>query len=86
MEAHVNKTTYGPLIDTALRALGFETFCAPNGTCFSARCLFTGPKKVSISRAQPPPTCPRNGFALHHKHYVWGHINHRSINSYNFIF
>ncbi len=29
----------------------------------TARCNFTGHKKVSISRVQPPPTCPRNGFA-----------------------
>ena len=29
-------------------------------TCLSARCHFTGPKKLSISRAQPSPTCPRN--------------------------
>ncbi len=25
--------------------------------------LHRGPKKVSISRAQPPPTCPSNGYA-----------------------
>ncbi len=36
-------------------------FWAPNhGTRRTARCHFTGPKKVSISRAQPPPTCPCN--------------------------
>ncbi len=40
-----------------------RVFWAPNGTLLSARCYFTGPKKLSISRAQPPPTCPRNGFA-----------------------
>jgi hypothetical protein len=33
------------------------------GTCLTARCHFTGPKKVSISRAKPPPACPRNGFS-----------------------
>jgi hypothetical protein len=38
----------------------FRVFWAPNGTRLSARCHFTGPKKLSISRAQPPPTCPRN--------------------------
>ncbi len=31
-----------------------------NGTRLTARCHFTGPKKVLISRAQLPPTCPRN--------------------------
>jgi hypothetical protein len=37
-----------------------------HGTRLSARCHFSGPKKVkklSISRAQPPPTCPCNGYA-----------------------
>ncbi len=29
-----------------------ETFWAPNGTRLTTRCHFTGPKKVSISRAQ----------------------------------
>jgi hypothetical protein len=28
---------------------------APNGTRLSARCHFTGPKKLSISRAHPLP-------------------------------
>ncbi len=37
-----------------------RVFWAPNRTRLSARCHFTGPKKLSISRAQPPPTCPRN--------------------------
>ncbi len=27
------------------------------------RCHFIGPKKLSNSRAQPSPTCPRNGYA-----------------------
>ncbi len=34
-----------------------RVFLAPNGTRLSARCHFTVPKKLSISRAQPPPTC-----------------------------
>ncbi len=38
-------------------------FWAPNGNRLTARCHFTGPIKVSISRAQPPPTCPCNGDA-----------------------
>jgi hypothetical protein len=36
-------------------------FWATNDTRLMARCPYTGPKKVSIFRAQPPPTCPRNG-------------------------
>jgi hypothetical protein len=36
---------------------------APNGTRLSARSHFTGPKKLGNSRAQPPPTSPRNGYA-----------------------
>ncbi len=35
----------------------------PNGTRLLARCHFTGPKKLSISRAKSPPTCSRNGSA-----------------------
>jgi hypothetical protein len=38
-----------------------------------------GPKKVKISRAQPPPTCPSNGSASITNHYVQGRINHRCI-------
>ncbi len=51
--ALVHKTTYAPMI-----------FGPQIGTCLSARCHFTGPKKLSNSRAQPPPTCPSNGYAL----------------------
>ncbi len=65
----VHKTTY---LDT----LG------SNGTRLYAGCHFTGLKKVSISRAQPPPTCPRNGCCPHQKHYARGRSNHRCINSY----
>jgi hypothetical protein len=50
LQAHVYRTIYGPLIDTALYVR-------------TALCHVAGPKKVSISRAQHPPTCPRNGFA-----------------------
>ncbi len=35
----------------------------PNGTRLSARCHFTGSKKLENFRAQPPPTSPRNGYA-----------------------
>jgi hypothetical protein len=35
-----------------------------------------GPKKLSNSRAQPPPTCPRNGCWPHQKHYARGRLNH----------
>ncbi len=38
-------------------------FWAPNSTCPSARCHFTGPKKLENSRAQTPPTSPHNGYA-----------------------
>ncbi len=58
---------------------------APNGTRLSARCPFTGPKKLSISRAQPPPTCPSNVCCPHQKHYARGRINHRCINRENSI-
>jgi len=53
-----------------------RTFGFLKGVIFnSARCHFTGPKKVSISRAQPPPTCPRNGCCPHQKYNVRGRIN-----------
>ncbi len=60
----------------------YTALWAPNGTRLLARCHFTGPKKLSISRAQPPPTCPRKGCCMHQKHYEQGQINHRCINSY----
>jgi hypothetical protein len=40
------------------------TFWITFGTRITAQCYFTWPKKVSFSRAQPSPTCPRNGFDL----------------------
>jgi hypothetical protein len=43
----------------------------------TARCNFTGHKKVSISRVQPPPTCPRNGFARIKSITYGGRINHK---------
>jgi hypothetical protein len=62
----------------------FSMIWAPNGTRLSARCHFTGPKKLSISRAQPPPTCPSNGYAVMHasKHYAQGCLNHRSLGGF----
>ncbi len=57
-------------------------FWVPNGTRLRARCHFTGRKQESISRAQPPPICPRNGCCPHQKNYAQGRINHRCINSY----
>ena len=94
-KTHVHKPTYGPLIDTGPVRNAFDAckwegvgpwksrlFWSPNGTRLTARCHFTGLKKVSISRAQSPPTCPRNGCCPHQKHYAQGRINHRCINSY----
>jgi hypothetical protein len=43
-----------------------------NGTRLSAQCNSTGPIKLSISRAQPSPTCPRNGSARIENHYAHG--------------
>jgi hypothetical protein len=57
--APVHKTTYAPMIYTALCVM----YWAPNDTRQSARCHFTWPKKLLISRAQPPPTYPHNGYA-----------------------
>ncbi len=55
----MHKTTYAPVIYTSLCVM----FWAPNGTRLSARSHFTGPKKLGNSRAQPPPTSPRNVYA-----------------------
>ena len=83
MRAHVHKTTYGPLIDTALYvmllmranpllgqvrvdwALEISTVLGHKmALALMAGCHLTGPKKVLVSRAQPPPICPRNGDSL----------------------
>ncbi len=39
-------------------------------------------QNVSISRAQPLPTCPRNGCCPHQKHYARGRINHSCIGGF----
>jgi hypothetical protein len=39
-------------------ALEILTFLGSNGTRLTALCHFTGPKKMSISRAQPPSHLP----------------------------
>jgi hypothetical protein len=61
------------------RGLGPENldFFGLHGTRLTARCHFTEPKKVSISRAPPPPICHRNESARI-KH-IRGRINHRYI-------
>ena len=54
-----------PLLGQVGGGWGLEilSFWVPNGTHLSAQCHFTRPKKLSISRAQPPPTSTRNGYA-----------------------
>jgi hypothetical protein len=96
--ALVHKTTYnfyGPVRNAfeggihyigkweGVRPWKSQLYWAPNGTRLSARCHFTGPKKV-LRRTQPPPTCPLNRCCPHQNHYVRGHIhvNHRCIYSY----
>ncbi len=59
-----------------------EFFWAPNGSRLTARCHFTGPKKLSISRVQLPPTCPSNECCPHKKHFTRGRINYRCINRF----
>jgi hypothetical protein len=48
--------------DTMGWALEISSFLGPKWSS-PIRCHFTGPKQLSNSRAQPPPTCPRNGYA-----------------------
>jgi hypothetical protein len=50
-----------PMHLSLIRPCTSQVFWAPKDTRLSARCHFTGPKKLEICRAQPPPTCPRNG-------------------------
>ncbi len=63
---------YAPMIYTApcimfrRRAYPLQVFWAQNGIRLSAQCHFTGPKKLLISRAQPSPTCPSNGYSRIH--------------------
>ncbi len=56
-----------------------KVFGAPNDARLLARCHFTGPKKLSISRAQPPPICPRKGCCPHQKYKS---ITHGRINTH----
>jgi len=55
--AHVYKTTYGPLIDTAMYVMILMRENPLLGSMLDA--ILQGQK----TRAQPTPTCPRNGFA-----------------------
>jgi hypothetical protein len=63
-----------------------RVFWAPNGTRLSARCHFTGLKKLSISRAHPTPSCPSNGCCPHQKHYAGAVFNHRCIKLPMYLF
>jgi hypothetical protein len=71
---------FGSKITVYAPSFMHRVFGAPNGTRLSARCHFTGPNKLSNSRAQPPPTCPRNEYAriqniMHRAEYIY----HRCI-------
>jgi hypothetical protein len=58
-----------------------STISGPNDTQLTARCHFTGPKKVLISRPNPFPLALV--VVMDQKHYIRGPTyNHRSINSY----
>jgi hypothetical protein len=56
-----------------------STFLGPKWHSPVGSMPFHRAQKVSISRAQPPPTRPRNGCCPHQKHYARGRINHRCI-------
>jgi hypothetical protein len=47
-------------------ALEFSRFLGPQWQSPIGSIHFTGPKKLSNSRAQPDPTCPRYGYAVIH--------------------
>ncbi len=79
VRAFVHKTTYAPMIYTALYIM-FLMRTNPllgqvgEGWALEILMPFTGPKKVSIS------TCPRNGSARI-KSITYSRFNHRCINS-----
>jgi hypothetical protein len=94
--AFVHKTTYAPMIYTAL-CIMFWTWASGRGLTLEISSFQgpkwhspigsgTGPKKVLISRTQPSPICPRNGLCPHQKHYARGRINQRCINSYKLFY
>ncbi len=82
LQCMIYTAPYVMLLMRAASIARYRVFWAPNGTCLSARCHFTGPKKLSISRIQPPPTCPSNGCCPHQKHYARGRMNHRCIGGF----
>jgi hypothetical protein len=80
--AFVHKTTYAPMIYTALCIMfwvlaysllgqvggglgpgNLEFFRPQMELACRLDAILQGPKKLSISRAPPPPTCPCNGYA-----------------------
>jgi hypothetical protein len=63
-------------------ALEISIFLGPKWHSPIGSIHYTGSKKLLISRAQTPHTCPHNGCWPHQKHYTQGHINHRCKNSY----
>ncbi len=70
-----------------LDVIGTKVFWAPNGPrLYRLDAISQDPKKLSLSRAKPPPTCPRNGCCPHQKHHARGRINHRCINSKNIVY
>ncbi len=74
-----------PLLPT-VRALWVEVFFGPKWYSpiglMPFRMTQKTKKKLSISRAQPPLTCPSNGCCPHQKHYARVNKNHGCINSY----
>jgi hypothetical protein len=64
------------------RRLKISSFLGPKGARLSARCHFTGPKKLSISRPKPLPFVLVMDLHVS-KTLLAGRINHRCINSYS---
>ncbi len=70
---------YSPMIYTAPCIM---SFLGPKWHLSIGSMPFHRAQKISISRAHPPPTCPRNGCCPHQKHYAQGRINHRCIGGF----
>ena len=61
-QGHLHPLLEHPETDMSQPGIEPSKFFGLHGTRLSARCHFTI-KKISNSRAQPPPTCPSNGYA-----------------------
>jgi hypothetical protein len=63
----------------------FSKWYVASGTGLGGKCYIWGTKKLEISRAQPPPTCPSNECCPYLKHYARGRIYYRFIGGFKYM-